>query len=90
MAGGKPISLMAVPDYEIRSRLTQAIYADGSPDGAARTARQLGVSYVFVGPDEERVHPLRHWRKLESPARISSSWCFSNSRTRIYEIVQRP
>ena len=31
MAGGKPISLMAVPDYEIRSRLAQAIYSDLQP-----------------------------------------------------------
>ena len=89
MAGGKPISLMAVPDYEIRSRLTQAIYADGSPEGAARTARQLGVSYVFVGPDEERAHPPEALAKLDRRPDLFKL-VFSNSRTRIYEIVQRP
>jgi hypothetical protein len=89
MAGGKPISLMAVPDYEIRSRLTQRIYADGSPDGAARTARQLGVSYVFVGPDEERAHPREALAKLDRRPDLFKL-VFSNARTRIYEIVQRP
>ena len=89
MAGGKPISLMAVPDYEIRSRLAQAIYANGSADGAASTARQLGVSYVFVGPDEERAHPHEALAKLDRRPDLFRL-VFSNSRTRIYEIVQRP
>jgi hypothetical protein len=89
MAGGKPISLMAVPDYEIRSRMTQAIYSDGSPDSAARTARQLGLSYIFVGPDEERVHPHEVLAKLDRRPDLFKL-VFSNSRTRIYEIVRRP
>jgi len=87
MAGGKPISLMAVPDYEIRSRLAQAIYADGSPEAAARTARQLGISYLFIGPDEERVHPHETLAKLDRRPDLFRL-VFSNSRTRIYEIVQ--
>ena len=80
---------MTVPDYEIRSRLEQAIYADGSPDGAARIARQLGVSYIFVGPDEERVHPHETLAKLDRRPDLFKL-VFSNSRARIYEIVQRP
>ena len=86
MAGGKPISLMAVPDYEIRSRLTQAIYAAGSPEAAARTARDLGVSYVFVGPEEERVHPPQTLAKFDRRPDLFRR-VFANSRTRIYEIV---
>jgi hypothetical protein len=81
--------LMAVPDYEIRSRLAQAIYSDLSPGGAARTARQLGVSYIFVGPDEERVHPHEALAKLDRRPDLFKL-VFSNSRTRIYEIVRRP
>ena len=88
MAGGKPISLIAVPDYEVRSRLTQAMYADRSPDGAASTARQLGLSYIFVGPDEERVHPRDVLAKLDRRPDLFRR-VFSNSRTRIYEVVQR-
>ncbi len=65
MAGGKPISLMAVPDYEIRSQLAHAIYADPSPEAAARTARQLGIAYIFVGPDEERVDPHEALAKFD-------------------------
>jgi hypothetical protein len=86
MAGGKPISLMAVPDYEIRSRLTQSIYADGSPEAAARTARHLSISYLFVGPDEERVHPPHTLAKFDRRPDLFRL-VFSNSRTRIYEIV---
>ena len=86
MAGGKPISLMAVPDYEIRSRLTETIYANGSPEAAARTARDLGISYLFVGPDEERVHPPQTLAKFDRRPDLFRL-VFSNSRARIYEIV---
>ena len=88
MAGGKPISLMAIPDYEIRSRQTQSIYADGSPENAARTARQLGLAYIFVGPEEERVHPHAALAKLDRRPDLFKL-VFSNARTRIYEIVRR-
>ncbi len=89
MAGGKPISLMAIPDYEIRSRLTEAIYAEGNPEAAARTARQLGLSYVFVGRDEVRVHPREALAKFDRRPDLFRR-VFSNSDTRIYEIVSAP
>ena len=88
MAAAKPISLMAIPDYEIRSRLAHAIYADASPEAAARTARQLGIAYIFIGPDEERANPHEALAKFDRRPDLFRL-VFSNSRTRIYEVVQR-
>ncbi len=91
MAAAKPISLMAVPDYEIRSQLAHAIYADASPDAAARTAHQLGIAYLFIGPDEERANPRESLAKFDRRPDLFRR-VFSNSRTRIYErpIPRRP
>ena len=89
MAGAKPISLMAVPDYEIRSQLAHAIYVDPSADTAARIARQLGISYLFIGPDEERVNPHDALAKFDRRPDLFRK-VFSNSRTRIYEVVRLP
>ena len=86
MAGGKPISLMAVPEYEIRSRQTQSIYANGDAEAAAHTARELGISYLFIGPDEERAHPRETLAKFDRRADLFTR-VFSNSRTRVYEVL---
>ena len=88
MAAAKPISLMAIPDYEIRSQLAHAIYADANPEAAARTARQLGIAYIFIGPDEERANPREALAKFDRRPDLFRR-VFSNSRTRIYEVVQR-
>jgi hypothetical protein len=86
MAGGKPISLMAVPEYEIRSRQTQSIYANGNADAAARTARELSISYVYIGPDEERAHPREALAKFDTRSDLFTR-VFSNSRARVYEVL---
>jgi len=86
MAGGKPISLMAVPEYEIRSRQTQSIYANGNAEAAARTARELGISYLYIGPDEERAHPRETLAKFDGRSDLFTR-VFSNSRTRVYEVL---
>ena len=86
MAAGKPISLMAVPDYEIRSQLAHAIYADPSAESAARTAHQLQISYLFVGPEEEKANPHESIAKFDRRPDLFRR-VFSNSRARIYEIV---
>jgi len=88
MAAAKPISLMAVPDYELRTRLAHAIYADKNPEAAARTARQLRIAYLFVGPDEERAHTPEALAKFSRRPDLFHL-AFSNSRARIYEVVQR-
>ena len=87
MAAGKPISLMAVPDYELRTRLAYAIYADANPEAAARTARQLRIAYLFVGPDEVRTHTPESLAKFDRRPDLFRL-AFSNSRARIYEVVQ--
>ncbi len=88
VAAAKPISLMAIPDYETRSQLAHAMYADANPEAAARTARQLGIAYIFIGPDEERANPRQALAKFDRRPDLFRR-VFSNSRTRIYEVVQR-
>ena len=89
MAAGKPISLMAVPDYEIRTQLAHKIYADLSPETAARTARELRISYLFIGPDEEKFNPREALAKFDRRPDLFRL-VFSNSRARIYEIMPVP
>jgi hypothetical protein len=88
VAAAKPISLMAVPDYETRSLLAHAIYAEANPEAAARTARQLGIAYIFIGPDEEQWNPRESIAKFDRRPDLFRR-VFKNSRTRIYEVVQR-
>ena len=87
VAAAKPISLMAVPDYELRTRLAHATYADPNPEAAARTAHELGTRYIFIGPDEARMNPPAALAKFDKRPDLFRL-AFSNSRTRIYEIVQ--
>jgi hypothetical protein len=86
MAAAKPISLMAVPDYELRSRRAYLIYANVDPDASARAARELGVAYVFVGPEEVKAHTQEALAKFDR-RRDLFRLAFANSRTRIYEVV---
>ena len=86
MAAGKPISLMAVPDYELRSRLAHAMYAGASPEDAARTARQLGIAYIYIGPDEQKANPAEGIAKFDRRPDLFRR-VFSNSQARIYEIM---
>ncbi len=52
------------------------IYAGATPDVAAETARQLGISYIFIGPEERNNRSARrHWQNLTG-GRISFGWCF--------------
>lgn len=88
MAAARPISLMAVPDYETRSLLAHAIYAGANPEAAARTARQLRIAYIFIGPDEEQWNPRESIAKFDRRPDLFRR-VFKNSRTRIYEVVQR-
>jgi hypothetical protein len=86
MAAAKPISLMAVPDYELRSRRAYLIYANVDPEASARAARELGVAYVFVGPEEVKAHTQEALAKFDR-RRDLFRLAFANSRTRIYEVV---
>jgi hypothetical protein len=86
MAAAKPIPLMAVPDYELRSRRAYLIYANVDPEASARAARELGVAYVFVGPEEVKAHTQEALAKFDR-RRDLFRLAFANSRTRIYEVV---
>ena len=85
VAAAKPISLMAVPDYELRTQLAHTMYADPSPERAARIARELGIAYVFIGPDEVRANPRQGIAKFDRRPDLFRP-VFSNARTRVYEV----
>jgi len=87
MAAAKPISLMSVPDYDRRSRRAHAIYAGGRPEAAARTARELGIHYVFIGPAEQRGNTPAALAKFDERPDLFRL-VFSNPRTRIYEVLR--
>ena len=87
MAAGKPISLMAIPDYEIRTQLAHAIYAGTDADAAASTARQLGISFIFIGPEERKTDPPEGLAKFDRRPDLFRL-VFSNSRTRVYEVLR--
>jgi hypothetical protein len=48
MAAGRPISLLAIPEYEERSKQTDAVFAIADAGEAARRARQLRIDYVYL------------------------------------------
>jgi hypothetical protein len=86
VAAARPISLMNIPDYEARSRQVHAMYAGSNPETAARTARQLGIAYVYVGPDEYRANKTAALAKFDARPDLFRL-AFANSRTRVYEVL---
>jgi hypothetical protein len=57
MAAGLPISLMHVPEYDIRSSEVQKIYGYGDPERAWRSALTLGIDYLWVDIVERTAYP---------------------------------
>ena len=57
MAGGEPISLMHVPDYDEISGQVQAIYESSDPAAAWTVARQLGIDFLYVDSTERNAYP---------------------------------
>jgi hypothetical protein len=57
MAGGLPISLLKIPDYDERSDRIRAMYSATSPAEAANVARSLRIDYVYVDEVERRAYP---------------------------------
>jgi hypothetical protein len=57
MAGGLPISLLKIPEYEERSDRIRAMYSAPSPSEAAGIARGLRIDYVYVDQVERRAYP---------------------------------
>jgi hypothetical protein len=56
MAGGLPISLLATPEYAERSQLARSILTSGSAADAHRTARHLGIDYLWIDADDRRAY----------------------------------
>ncbi len=52
MAAGEPISLLANPEDERRSRLVHAMLTELAPDAAYAQARALGIDYVWLDQDD--------------------------------------
>lgn len=57
MAGGLPISLMHVPDYDERSTEVQRIYAGPDAADSHRRAKALGIDYLYVDRVERAAYP---------------------------------
>ena len=87
MAAARPISLMNVPEYEARSRQVHAIYAGARAEDAARTAGQLGIQYIFIGPAEVRSTGADRLAKFETRPDLFRK-VFGNAGTRIYEVLE--
>ena len=86
VAAARPISLMAIPAYDERSRMAHQMYARVGAEAAARTARQLGIDYIFVGPVEQGAIPPDRLAKFDERPDLFRL-VFSNARTRIYEVL---
>ncbi len=86
VAAARPISLMNIPDYEARSRRAHSIYAGPRPAAAARTARELGIDYVYMGPAEFQLNGASALAKFDERPDLFRL-AFANARTRVYEVV---
>lgn len=57
MAGGEPISLMHVSNYDTLSDQVQEIYRSPDPVSAWMTARALAIDYLYVDSTEREAYP---------------------------------
>lgn len=57
MAGGLPISLLRIPEYDERSDRVRAMYSTANPAEAASIARSLRIDYVYVDEVERHAYP---------------------------------
>ena len=57
MAAGLPISLLESPAYHQRSQQVREIYTAKDPDSAWRTARALGIQFLYLGRVERTAFP---------------------------------
>ncbi len=62
MAGGLPISLMNVPEYQATSARIEEMFATASPAEASAIAHALHIDYIYV--DDERSLPLSRCRQV--------------------------
>jgi hypothetical protein len=67
MAGGLPISLLKIPEYDERSDRIRAMYSTARAAEAADIARALRIDYVYLDEVERRAYP-NGIRFGESPA----------------------
>ncbi|MBI4476617.1 MAG: YvcK family protein [Acidobacteria bacterium] len=83
MAAGLPISLMRTPEYEEKSRQAREIYASGDAHAAWRSAKALGIHYLYADTTERRayegVSKFDNHPELFSPV-------FRNAEVRIYAV----
>jgi hypothetical protein len=85
-SAARPISLMNIPEYGERSRRAHSIYAGARPEAAARTARQLGIDYIFIGPAERTANAPDRLAKFDTRPDLFRL-AFANQGTRIYEVI---
>ncbi len=85
MAAGQPISLMHEAEYDTRSARVAALFGATDARSAWKTARELGVDYVYVGREERQAYPT-------VPALIGPyfSTAFANDDVTILKVAQAP
>jgi hypothetical protein len=84
MAGGLPISLMHVPEYDVISAQVREIYATADVARAWRLARALGIDYLYVDATERRAYP--DTMKWESSPELFSG-VFRNSEVTVVAVL---
>ena len=57
MAGGLPISLMNVPEYQATSARIEEMFATASPAEASAIAHALHIDYIYVDDDDRSRYP---------------------------------
>ncbi len=82
MSAGLPISLLARPEYEIRSRDVRALYETHDPELAFCLAQTLGIDYVYVDRIEREHFPEADTKFSLRPDLFMP--VFANSEVRIF------
>ncbi|MBI2833567.1 MAG: hypothetical protein HYX76_03965, partial [Acidobacteria bacterium] len=85
MAAGLPISLLNVPEYRSRSESVRSMY--DTRDGAAawRTARELGIDYVYADHVEREAYPEDALAKFDSSPQYFTR-IFQTGEVRIWQV----
>lgn len=87
MATGVAIPLLPVPEYDRRNDIVRGIYAGRDVDAAWRSARSLGIDYLYVDARERDAYPA-----VEKFDRASSLFepVFREGAAAVYHVRQEP
>jgi uncharacterized membrane protein len=87
MAAGEPLPLMATPEYGRRMAEVQTIYSTPDADSAWRTARRLGIDYLYLDDTERAAYAGPGFDKFEASPEYFVP-VFSKGAARVYAVAQ--